>query len=109
MKLQNFIRGRPSQDKPGNLQYEILSLAGPAKSMDLTESSSKFSSGASPVTTNQAICSAKISSLACLHWQIQDYEPVKTRNLEICNTKILSQASPAKTVALTKWPACDRI
>ena len=42
MKLQYFVRSRPSQGhRPGTLQYEILWLAGPAKTMSLTEWSSK--------------------------------------------------------------------
>ena len=93
MELQNFIRGRPSQDhKPGHLQYEILSLAGPAKTMSLTKWSSKISSAAGPVkTTNLAICSTKIPSLA---------GPAKTMNLTEWSSKTSSASRPSQDLKL---------
>ena len=95
MELQNFIRGRPSQDhQPRICSTKIPSLAGRAKLMNLAKWSSQISSAAGPVkTTNLAICSTKILSQAGQNHEPYKMEfqnfirgrPVKTTNLEICS------------------------
>ena len=126
--LHNFVRGRPSQDhgrdnlggqksvtgrpskdhepyqmEPQNFtrgnstdhKPHNLELAGPAKTMSLTKWSSKISSAAGPVkTTNLAICITKILSLA---------GPAKTMSLIDWSSKISSAAGPVKTTNLAIW------
>ena len=79
-----------------------MAAAGPAqtgriaaKTMSLTKWSSKISSVAGPVkTTNLAICSTKILSLA---------NPTKTMSLTKWSSKISSVAGPVKTANLALW------
>ena len=83
---QNCVGGRPrqAQQRPYKMELQnmqawhsgtkILSLAGPTKTMRLTNEASNF-----------------------------HLRQVKTTNLAICSTKILSLAGPAKTMSLIKW------
>ena len=78
----------PVNNKPGNLQHRGSVAGGLAKTMSLTEWSSKSSSVAGGIKiTNWAIWRTKILQLHALQW-VSAAGPVKTRHLETSSTKV---------------------
>ena len=96
--VRNTVTGRPSKNhEPYRMQFHPT--AGPVNTTNLAICSTKILSLAGPARTmSLAKWSSKISSAA---------GPVKTTNLPIWNTRILSLAGQAK-LSLTKWSSCGR-
>ena len=92
--LQNFIRGRSSQDhQPGNLESKFCHWQAQQRLCALQNGVPEFrprQTQSRPQTWKSGV-QKFAAGLA------------KTTNLAICITKILSLAGPAKTMSLTKW------